>query len=62
MPLPLGDWQFYVVTILGLAGVLLLVRPFLPSRRTRSGCRGCGLTPPGSDRGRAKLTVRGRRV
>lgn len=33
MPLPFDDWQFYVVSVVVLAGVWMAVRPFLPRRR-----------------------------
>ena len=33
MPLPFDDWQFWVVSVVVLAGLWLLVRPFLPRRR-----------------------------
>jgi hypothetical protein len=36
MRLPFDDWQFYVVSVVVLAGVWLLVRPFLPRRRFTS--------------------------
>jgi hypothetical protein len=36
MGLPFDDWQFYVVSLVVLAGAWLLVRPFLPRRRYTS--------------------------
>jgi hypothetical protein len=36
MDLPLGDWQFYVVSLAALAGLWVLVRQFLPRRRFTS--------------------------
>ena len=33
--MPVGDWQFWVVTIVSLLGAWLIVRPFLPARRGR---------------------------
>lgn len=38
--MPFDDWQFWVVTIAGLVGLCLVVRPLLPSKK-RSGCPGC---------------------
>ena len=36
MRLPYDEWQFYVVTVVALAGLWLLVRPFLPRRHGRT--------------------------
>ena len=34
--MPLGDWQFYVVTIIAIAALVVVTRPFWPRRRKRS--------------------------
>ncbi|MFG0330070.1 MAG: hypothetical protein ACF8PN_09250 [Phycisphaerales bacterium] len=43
MRLPLDDWQFWVVTLVGLFAAWIVVRPFLPSRKKAKGgaCGGC---------------------
>jgi len=40
--MPLGDWQFWVVTLLCLAGLYYVVRPLLPQRKATDGCPHCG--------------------
>ncbi|MHC4833885.1 MAG: hypothetical protein ACYTFH_08375 [Planctomycetota bacterium] len=61
--LPLGDWQFWVVTAIALAGVTLVVRPLLPSSKSSTtSCTGCGGAGGGSKRSRAAkatLTIGG---
>jgi len=61
--LPLGDWQFWVVTAIALAGVMLVVRPLLPSSKSSTtSCTGCGGAGGGSKRSRAAkatLTIGG---
>lgn len=37
MKLPMGDWQFWVVSVLALAGLAWLARPFWPGRKPRRG-------------------------
>lgn len=40
--MPLGDWQFWVVTIIGLVGLWLVIKPLLPSRnKADDGCTHC---------------------
>ncbi len=34
--MPVGDWQFWVVTLLALAGLLFVVRLVLPRKRKSS--------------------------
>ena len=36
--MPLGDWQFWVVTLAAIAGLVFAVRTILP-RRKKSGTR-----------------------
>jgi hypothetical protein len=62
MRLPLFDWQFYVVTLLGLGALWLIVRPFVPRKRKTAGCHGCSLGPVPARRRRTALTLRGRRI
>jgi len=65
--LPLGDWQFWVVTAIALAGVVLVVRPLLPSSKSSPPpCTGCGGAGGGSSSGsrrsraaKATLTIGG---
>lgn len=49
MALPWSDWQFYVVTSVALAGLVLLLRPLLPARRGGA-CRGCRSVRPEEQR------------
>ena len=59
--MPLGDWQFWVVTALVVWAAWTVVRPFLPIGRRDEGCPGCG--PPTRRRGAkgTRLTVEGER-
>lgn len=34
--MPLGDWQFWVVTLLALGGVWMLVRAVVPKKRRKT--------------------------
>ncbi len=58
MPLPLDQWQFYIVTAVALAAVYVLLRPFL--RRGGSTCGGCGSGTTSRKRA-VSLTIGGRR-
>ncbi len=63
MPLPLGQWQFYVVTAFALAAVYVLLRPFLRRGGAAgggSGCSGCGSGSTSRKRA-VPLTIGGRR-
>lgn len=39
--MPVGDWQFWVVTFLGLGGLYFLIRPFLPGNKNSGSCPNC---------------------
>ncbi len=39
--MPFGDWQFWIVTLLGLWGLYLVVKPFLPKKNKSQGCTHC---------------------
>ena len=39
MNFPIGDWQFWVVSIIALAGLFVVLKPLWPSR-DRSSCGG----------------------
>ena len=41
MSFPWADWQFYVVSAVMVAGLWLLVRPFLTRTERNTGCPGC---------------------
>ena len=45
MTFPVGDWQFWVVTVSALGSVWMLVRPFLGPRGKRAAgpCSQCGV-------------------
>lgn len=49
---PVGDWQFYIVTLVAIGALFLVVRPFWP-RRKKPGCGGCGITAPATRPGSA---------
>ncbi len=34
--MPVGDWQFWVVTVVAIGGVVLLVRVFRPVKKKRT--------------------------
>ncbi len=64
--MPWTDWQFWIVSIFALGGLVFLLRPLFSGRKGSTACGGC---PTSSDakknagRGkRASLTVEGRRV
>lgn len=37
--MPLGDWQFWVVTVTAATALVIIARLFLPRRRPRRGTR-----------------------
>ena len=39
--MPFGDWQFWVVTIIGLVGLWLVIKPLLPRKAKDDGCPHC---------------------
>ena len=39
--MPIGDWQFWIVTLAGLLGLWLIVKPFMPRRSKQTGCAHC---------------------
>ena len=39
--MPVSDWQFWVVSLLGLVGLYFLVRPFLPGKTKGGSCPNC---------------------
>lgn len=57
VPLPLGDWQFWVVSAAAIFGAALIARPLLQKPSTPS-CGGCGRskTPAPTS---ARLTIGG---
>lgn len=61
--LPLGDWQFWVVSGVALGGVVLAIRPLLASSRgSAPPCGGCGGSGGGAKSGanaRTTLTIGG---
>ncbi|MFZ9691207.1 MAG: hypothetical protein ACO3EP_04130 [Phycisphaerales bacterium] len=60
MSIPLGDWQFWVVSLIALAGVALVVRPLFASKSTTPACGGCAKSAPAKAR-HATLTIEGER-
>lgn len=61
--LPVGDWQFWVVSVLALGGVVLVLRPLLKTARSPvppcSGCRGSGGRARTASGSPANLTIGG---
>ncbi len=61
--LPLGDWQFYVVTGAALGAIWLIIRPFLPRKGGSTSCPNCADGAASKQRRRKTgLTVEGRRI
>ena len=63
--MPWTDWQFWVVSIFALGGLVFIVRPLFPSRKGSAACGGCPTGGDAKNAGRGKrtsLTVEGRRV
>lgn len=63
--MPWNDWQFWVVTVLALGGLVLVLRPLLPSRSSNGRCGTCPSGTKSKDPSvgkRTTLTVEGRRV
>jgi hypothetical protein len=63
--MPLGDWQFWIVTALFAAGTYVVARPFLPWRkRGKSGgaCPNCAAGSAAGKRKKVALTVDRKRV
>ena len=56
----LGDWQFWVVSLIALAGVALVVRPLFASKSPTPPCGGCAKSSPAKPR-HATLTIEGDR-
>ena len=57
--MPFGDWQFWIVTLLGVGGAYLVIRPFLPQRNRSDGCTHCasGAAAKKKPKRRVALTV-----
>lgn len=61
--LPLGDWQFYVVTAAMLGAIWLVMRPFLPRHGGSAGCPNCADGASAKKRPpKTELTIDGKRV
>ena len=58
--MPVGDWQFWIVTLVAVAGIVLIVRPLLPSKTPAPPCGGCAKAAPAKPR-HAMLTIEGER-
>ena len=56
MNFPLGDWQFWVVSIIALAGLFVVLKPLWPSR-DRTSCGGCNAKSPAKNSRRVRLTL-----
>ena len=58
MIFPWHDWQFWIVTGMAIAGLLILVRPFVRLRRSGPGCPGCeGCAPKSAAKPRSDLVT-----
>ncbi len=61
--LPLGDWQFYIVTAAMLGAVWLIVRPLLPRKGGSGGCPHCADGAASKKRPRkTEMTIMGKRL
>jgi hypothetical protein len=67
--LPVGDWQFWVVSLLALVSAAAVFRTVLPrKKRDSAACRGCPTAEGGegadgaSKPKRVELTIGGKRV
>ncbi len=59
--LPLGDWQFWVVTPVAVWGAWMVVRMFVPRRKSGDSCPSCASGSAATRRSRkVRLTVEGR--
>jgi hypothetical protein len=58
--IPLGDWQFWVVSLIALAGVAVVARPLLASKSPSPPCGGCAKSSAAKPR-HATLTIEGER-
>ncbi len=61
--MPIDDWQFWIVTVLALAALVLVIRPLIPYKSATPRCGSCPSTDSDGSpsRTRATLTVEGRR-
>ncbi|MBX3355039.1 MAG: hypothetical protein KF724_05005 [Phycisphaeraceae bacterium] len=57
--LPVGDWQFWLVTLLAIGAAIAIVRPLLPSRGRKATCPGCSADAP---KRTTPLTIDGERL
>jgi len=61
--LPLGDWQFYIVTAAMLGAMWLIVRPLLPRKDGSTGCPHCADGMASKKRPRkTEMTIMGKRI
>lgn len=63
--MPFDDWQFWVVTLVALGGLVLVIRPLLPKKNAAPGCGTCPTAGKSGDPTVGKkttLTVEGRRI
>ena len=43
--MPWTEWQFWIVSLLALAGLYLVLRPLLPSKGASPACSSCTSNP-----------------
>lgn len=63
--MPVGNWQFWIVTIAGLYALWMIIKPFLPRRNKQTGCTHCasGAASSRKKRGaKVSLTVNNNQV
>ena len=64
--IPIGDWQFWLVTLVAIAALVAVVRPLFPRRKgSNAACPGCPSGAAKSDTPQVKrvdLTIGGKRV
>lgn len=55
--MPVGDWQFWAVSLAAIVAVAFMIRPLLPGRAASTPCSTCGHAQ--SRPRRTELTVEG---
>ena len=63
--MPVGDWQFWIVTAAGMLGLWMIIKPFVPKRNKQTGCAHCASGTAASRKKRSakvSLTVNSNQV
>lgn len=57
MNFPLDNWQFWVVSVAAVGGLVMVLKPWWPSRK-QDGCNGCGSNPSRRRTPKVRLTLK----